>query len=161
MTLADILYGADQQNGAGLKANISILKASDYQGHTITDNEITAYTGSPTFNTYQAARKSVKFAVTTGGDNDARHFTTEGEFFIPKIDKTKSLQLGQLVNHPCILVLRDRNGQLRQVGDEWDGTEIMVDEQTEGQNGYLVKFTVVEDSHPPYFVQSESVVTGV
>jgi hypothetical protein len=158
MTIATIVRGngTTNKNGEGNLSFVQLCLAADYgraaARETKTANEITAIAEGPEFIKYEGV--TVKFKVASNGDVDAKHFNTEGEIFIPAITEAKSTQLGDLVNHPIVLICEDRSGNIRKIGQQDDGVQCDIEEMTEGKNGILLKFKIEGQPFPPAFIDA-------
>lgn len=150
--------GTTNKNGEGLKTYVLVCLAEIYGrsadtevkvGNLISTIEIG---GTTRFAKYEGV--TVKFKTTSNGDDDAKHYNTEGEIFIPAITAAKSAELGALVNHPCVIIVEDRNNNLRKMGELHDGVNCDIEEVTEGKNGVLLKFKISGQPTPPDFVAS-------
>ena len=155
--------GTTNRNGVGLKNFIFIATAELYgrvgQRETLSGNVITEFkTTDIDFVFFEYQGVGIKFKTSSNGDEDAKHYNTEGEMFIPSITAEKSGELGSLVNHPCVVIVEDRNGNVRKLGELHDGVSCDIEEITEGKNGILLKFKISGQPTPPVFVESIAII---
>lgn len=163
MTITDIKrHIPNGANGTGMKGYAFIGLADEYgraeDVETVTDNEITAFNTTIEFSVFEVARDSFKWKAANVGEYDSKSYDVEGEFFIAGITKERSKLLGELANYPLVMIAEDRRSNLRKMGEQYDGVSIMVDEETENRNGYLIKYEIKGLAFSPRFVSSHSIV---
>lgn len=165
ITLADITRSCDSPNAKGIGGILYVAFKSDVQTipaeqtytpgsndpRTIASN-LTMVSGK-TFYEWTISKNDKGFECTPEGNEDGSIYKTSVKVFIPKVAPLKTYLLGGMTNGcEAILIVTDKNGNKRLVGDLTEGCTITAKEIiTTDKNGYEVEFTWESALPPPYY----------
>lgn len=156
-TLNNITANCGNANPKGFKqavyiselAKVASIPAAD--ANTLNVSTAITMTATNVFFKWEISENEQKWETNPEGDTDSMSYVTEVEFFIAGITAAKSYILGTNgTGCPLCIIMEDKNGNLRILGEADNGVRIQAKEQLTPKAGYLVTARV-ETALPPLF----------
>lgn len=129
-------------NSPGFSTSIYVAEKSDLTlipaatGHEVS-GDITFDVGKFFFE-WAVSRGNQTLTTTPEGEDENISYLTNLSFFIPKTSAAKSNILNSVTGAEFVILVKDKLGKYRIIGDLDEGAIMQVTEQVTEQNGYLI-----------------------
>jgi hypothetical protein len=156
-TLATIAKACGAGNAKGLKGTLYIANKDDVATipaagagtHLVSTNMTMESTKK--FYKWEFSKIDHDLQITSEGDQDANTFKSVLTFLVPKVTAANTYILGlSATGCEYIVIVEDKNGNKRIIGDLVDGAILKVNEKVKDKNGYECTLEW-ESALPPLF----------